>query len=403
MEKREKKINFIILNINAYANYSGKDMAGAMRIKNLFNPLLEKKEVSVSNLIILDLLSIEHNGRNISSNPDVDCLSIGYKSLKKPLSVIGFLRHGIRFIKDHRQKNSTNIIYSYQYIDIRNFLLLLYAKLKGFKIVFDLVEDLNHLEIKSFNDRLHMKFSRFFLKLIRPYADGIFVISNHLMKETLEITANKIPVFMLPISVDFKNIKTVQQTKDADDTIKVFYGGSFAQKDGLEYLLEAVNILEKENYKFKLILSGKGEPNDMERILKKVKNKDLVDYKGFLSTEAYFDLLNNVNICCMTRNNSAFSNAGFPFKLGEFLASGKVIIASRIGDVEKYIVHKESAYLVTPESTADIAEGLRYCFKNLDILSQTMGPKAKQIALKYFNSEVSSKYMLEKCLSICEN
>jgi glycosyltransferase involved in cell wall biosynthesis len=337
--------------------------------------------------------------------PGVDCLSIGYTSLKKPMSVLGFLRKGIRFIRQHKKQGATNIIYNYQYIDIRNVVFLLYAKMNGYKIVFDLVEDLNLLEAKTKKEKIHMATARIFLRMVPFFADGIFVISNHIMQLTTELTRNKIPAFMLPISVNFNNIDHAATTEiktENDNVIRIFYGGSFAKKDGLEFLLEAIDILAERNYHFKLILSGKGEPADMQRIFGGIKHPEVVDYRGFLSTQAYFALLNSVDICCMTRNNSAFANAGFPFKLGEFLAAGKIIIASRIGEVEKYITHKESAYLITPSSTKDIVEALTYCFDNLSNLKDTMGGKARAIALANFNSEVSSKYMLEQCISVSQ-
>ncbi|MEO6358572.1 MAG: glycosyltransferase [Ferruginibacter sp.] len=397
-----KKINFIILNINAYGSYAGKDMAGTMRVKNFFNPLLENKEASVSNLATLDLTCLEHNDFDKSEIKGVDCLSIGYTSILKPLSVIRYLRKGIRFIRQHTKKDVPNIIYNYQYIDIRNFVFLVYAKMKGHKIVFDLVEDLNLLEVKTRKEKMHMITSKIFLKMIPSIADGIFVISNHLLLLTNNLTKGKIPTLLLPVSVNFNNIERFKTPKEQDGIIRLFYGGTFGNKDGLHYLLEAVDTLSASAYRFKLILSGKGEQADMESIMGNLKHPELVDYKGFLTTEAYFTLLNSVDICCMTRNNSAYANAGFPFKLGEFLAAGKIIIASRIGDVEKFVVHKESAYLVTPSSTDDIVAALTYCFDNLSSLSGTMGLKARQVAEANFDSAVLSKKMMEKCMQISQ-
>jgi glycosyltransferase involved in cell wall biosynthesis len=188
--------------------------------------------------------------------------------------------------------------------------------------------------------------------------------------------------------------------KKDDEAVNIFYGGSFAEKDGFQYLLAALEIVHNKGYNFKLLLSGKASPHKKDSLFSTIIEKPFVDYKGFLSTKAYFELLASADICCMTRVNSAFANAGFPFKLGEFLASGKVIIASKIGDVENYLTHKESAYLVTPESTEQIVEGLEYCMQNLTTLTNTIGANAKKVAEKHFNAANSSKYLLEKCLEI---
>ena len=391
-----KNINFIILNVNAYAAYETRDMAGSMRVKNIFDPLLNQPEVSLSNLVLLDLLSLQNNNNSQSSNAAVDCLSIGYTSFKSPASLLGYLKKGMQFIKTHYKKDAENIVYNYQHPDIRNFLFLLYAKMKGFKIVFDFVEDKQHESVHTFNDKARRNLSLFFLKLIPAYADAVFVISTHLLSEAGKLTRNKIPVYLLPISVDFKNID-IYQKEPVNGVAKIFYGGSFAQKDGLQYLLPAIDILKEKKYQFKLILTGKGRPEDVEKLFPKFKDNDLIDYRGFLSTEQYFKLLSSVDICCMTRNNSAFANAGFPFKLGEFLAAGKLIIASKIGDVDKFLTHKENAYLIKPESTEDIVEGLSYYLNDLKNLSESMGSKARAVAEKNFDANISSRFMLEKC------
>ena len=89
----------------------------------------------------LDLLFLKNSGNNQSSIKNVDCLSIEYTSIINPFSDIGFLKKGMSFIKEHKKDDAQNIIYNYQYPNIRNFLLILYAKLKRFKFVFDLIEN----------------------------------------------------------------------------------------------------------------------------------------------------------------------------------------------------------------------------------------------------------------------
>lgn len=394
-----KSVNFIIVNVNAFASYETRDMAGSMRVKNIFNPLLGMPDISISNLVLLDLLSLQNNNNEESYKNKIDCLSIGYTSFKSPASIFTYLKKGFKFIKAHHKKNADNIIYNYQHPDIRNFLFLLYAKMKGFKIVFDFVEDKQHETIITLNDKVRQSLSLFFLKLIPFYADAVFVISTHLQNVAIKLTRNKIPVYILPISVDFNNIDNYKK-EQANVPVQIFYGGSFAQKDGLQYLLAAMDILKERKYQFKLILSGKGRPEDIEKLFPKFKDNDLIDFRGFLSTREYFKLLSGVDICCMTRTNSAFANAGFPFKLGEFLAAGKLIIASRIGDVDKFLTHKEDAYLITPESTEEIVEGLTYYLNNLKTLSQTMGANARRVAEKNFDANLSSNFMLEKCRNI---
>ena len=43
---------------------------------------------------------------------------------------------------------------------------------------------------------------------------------------------------------------------------------------------------------------------------------------GFLLEDEYYKILPHSDVLLMTRINSKYANAGFPFKLGEYLASG---------------------------------------------------------------------------------
>jgi glycosyltransferase involved in cell wall biosynthesis len=396
----DKPINFIILNINVYSNYTSRHIAGAMRVKNIFDPMLTKPNVTVSNLVLLDVLELENNNNTSQQLPNVPCLSIGYLKITNIFSVFSFIAKGKKFIKAQQIKNATNVIYSYQYPDIRNIILILYAKYKGYKIVFDIVEDKTFQNTPGLNEKITNWLSVFFFKKMRWYANAVFAISSHLMQLVQQHSKNKFPIYSLPVSVNFKNFKPSQTVNNLPKKqIEIFYGGSFAAKDGLEYLIAAINIVCKKHPTIKLVLSGKGKPADVEKMCSELEDKSILDFKGFLSNEAYFNLLQQVDICCMTRNNSAFANAGFPFKLGEFLAAGKVIIATKVSDVEKYLVHQQSAMLVAPESVNEIVMALNNCIENIATLKNIMGKNATAVAKKYFDAEIGSQLVYQTALN----
>jgi glycosyltransferase involved in cell wall biosynthesis len=118
---------------------------------------------------------------------------------------------------------------------------------------------------------------------------------------------------------------------------------------------------------------------------------------GFLSTEDYYATLNSCDIFCMTRVNSQFANAGFPFKLGEFLASGKGVIATKVGDVSNYLDDK-NALLISPNSVSELTEALTVFIKDPAKIS-VLGAEARKTAETHFDSEKVSM----KLLSIFES
>ena len=109
-------------------------------------------------------------------------------------------------------------------------------------------------------------------------------------------------------------------------------------------------------------------------------------FKGFLSKDEYYNVLNECDIFCMTRINSQFANAGFPFKLGEFLATGKAVISTNVSDVNKFIRNGENALIIRPSSEDEIAEALIYILKN-PILINKLGTEGRKTAELNFDSE----------------
>lgn len=90
--------------------------------------------------------------------------------------------------------------------------------------------------------------------------------------------------------------------------------------------------------------------------------------------------------------NSVFANSGFPFKLGEYLASGNVVIATRTSDIEKYLTHKQNAYLIQPEDSEMIAEAILELAED-DKLRKKIGTNGQVSARENFDAPKVSDYL----------
>ena len=95
----------------------------------------------------------------------------------------------------------------------------------------------------------------------------------------------------------------------------------------------------------------------------------------------------------MTRVNSKFANAGFPFKLGEFLASGKAVVATNIGDVPNYLFNDINAILIEPDSVDEIANALLMLISDPQ-KRERLGIQARKTAEHCFDSDIVSMKLL---------
>ncbi|MFI5185150.1 MAG: glycosyltransferase [Chitinophagales bacterium] len=375
-------------------------MASSKRVMNLMTPLLLKKMVTLNNLIYEKDIK-----QRLDKKGNLDGINfrvIGFRS-KNILTVFSFVFKGVAFLKKSRSREQKNIIYNYGSIDIKNLIFLLYGKLAGYKILIDIVEDNRYEKSVTPINKFRIRSSQFLLKNLWKLANSIIVISNHLYKRMQDITKGKRPLYLIPICVDLKHFKN-PGTIPRNDHLTIFYGGSFGEKDGLEYLIEAFEEVGKRYKNVDLILTGIGHKSNMDRIalqIDQLKNKDRIILKGFLTADNYFKLLNDSDIFCMTRVNSKFANAGFPFKLGEFLASGKAVIATSVGDVPKYLFNNVNSLVIAPNSVTEIVGALSSLIEDPGKI-QSLGVEARKTAEQYFDSEKISMQLFRIFESLYE-
>lgn len=385
--RSKEEINVLVLGVSLLDG-----MASSVRVRNLIEPLIENNSITVKNLI--------YAKHRIGKVEQLALLkSILYKvidfRLQNPFSTARFLLEGFKFLKKSKSPTDKNILYHYDYPDIKSIFFILYAKFLGYKVIIDLIEDNNFVtHYVSFINKVRIISSRFFLKISPWVTDGYIAISNHLVNKVRILTDT--PVFLIPISVNLDFFKANGEDVPGSKEIKIFYGGSFASKDGLEFLIDAFDEVSKKFDHVNLILTGRGLESDMETMLSQIqrlKHKDRVLFKGYLETDEYYSVMNECDIFCMTRNKSRYANAGFPFKLGEFLAAGKGVIATKVGDVQNYLVNGENSLLIDSESTGQLSEAISYFIQNSDQI-KTLGNRARETAELNFDSNKLSQNIL---------
>jgi glycosyltransferase involved in cell wall biosynthesis len=297
--------------------------------------------------------------------------------------------NGIRYLTKSRCKNGRNILYVRGYPSIDNIPMLIHAKVLGYRIIFDIVEDIGFVESASdFLAKMKDASARWFLWTLPMFADSVVVISRHLKEKIGRLARGRFDVTIFPISVDLKNFNCAP--RPFGDPVRIFYGGTFASKDGVENLITAFEDICKKHENVQLILTGKGSRDRMASILKMIADSAVsrrINYAGYLDDEAFYRELNGSDILCMTRTASAFANTGFPFKLGEYLATGRPVIASDVSDVSQYLTDRESAVLIRPDSSGAIAEAIEYLIADRE-RAMRIGAAGREVAEKYFDVKV---------------
>jgi glycosyltransferase involved in cell wall biosynthesis len=366
-------------------------MAATMRVK-LFAEFLVNHHHHVNILI-----SNQDNGDNAKSGINNGVKYSTLYKVKKPVLVYLLVYPFIVFYKLLllKQKNIMNILIIYSGVNLFNLQFMIFGKLLGYKIVIDAVEDnISSSEEMKILSRLNIKITEMILPYIGKFIDGVTVISMKLL-EKYQLLYKDHQIKLLPISAANINLIYKKSTKNAK--LKFVYAGSYGKKDGVTILIDAFNILSKKYPEIQLLLLGKITTGLSERI-QLLKNINIIQL-GYLDEKNYWINLSEADILCMTRIDSPYANAGFPFKLGEYLATRNPVIVTDISDVKDYLTDKKDCLMAKPSDKGSLIDAMEYLIENPEV-RELIGNNGYEKCIQFFNPEINGKILLNYLLNI---
>jgi glycosyltransferase involved in cell wall biosynthesis len=313
-------------------------------------------------------------------------LSLSFSALYKlPL----YFWVGFTTLAKWKKKNFINCLYCYNGPNIENVFFLLFAKFFGYYVIFDIVEDFAYTE-----ERLHLLarlknqsivlMDRYVLKI----AEGLVLISQYLKDKYDRRNQNLIPIQLIPISA---RCNRNNRKKPLGGPVKFAYAGSFAKKDGVENLIRAFKRVYRKNSNCMLLLTGAGM--NLKEIKRQIEGNNVIKYLGYLEDNEFYEFLQEADVLCITRTDSKFANAGFPFKLGEYLATGNPVITSNVGDVRLYLKDMEDALVVDPGEVNAIERAMEYCINNPGT-ARKIGENGRHKCEQFFNPEINGELFI---------
>jgi glycosyltransferase involved in cell wall biosynthesis len=132
---------------------------------------------------------------------------------------------------------------------------------------------------------------------------------------------------------------------------------------------------------------------DVKTWIQSLKIEQKVITTGMVVTAEVQQILNGSDILCVPQNNSNFNLAGVPTKLAEYSATGKAVIISEIGDINRYFKHLDNAYLTEPSSVESLTKGLQYLVDNQSIRSK-LSENILKTATQVFDYKVNGRKLL---------
>ncbi|PKF89110.1 hypothetical protein CW306_07210 [Bacillus sp. BA3] len=171
------------------------------------------------------------------------------------------------------------------------------------------------------------------------------------------------------------------------NTINIVYTGLLSKVTGVDLLVES--FMKVKNPKLRLIISGQG--SDLSPYLTESTKKDnRIIFKGFVSREEYYEILQSADILVNPRNMNYLQNKNnFPSKVLEYIATGRVIISTMFNGYEEY---KENIMFVD-SSVSELMEGILKAVEIIGVDAATVFEKNRKYAQKFAWEEQIKMFM----------
>jgi len=309
----------------------------------------------------------------------------------------GFL-NALFILYKHRKRNPNTVVLFFSVLPLDEIILTIFLKLSGIKIL----KEYNEAPLYVIENRKNQGFHRFKLKYLKlKRYDGTIVISDFL-KEFFSGIYPENRTFQIPILVDLKRFDVSPDKDTKSDARVITYIGALGRnKDGLDILLGSVSVVRRTTDNIKLIIACNGPEEELTKLKDMIFRSDLNDNVSVLvgldSREIAF-LLKRSDLLVLARPDNNQAKAGFPTKLGEYLASKRPVVITKTGEIPKYLEDRKSAYLAEPGDVNDFAQKLLYALNDPD--SDKIGTEGFHIAEKYFDYRIYGKELIEICRKV---
>lgn len=199
--------------------------------------------------------------------------------------------------------------------------------------------------------------------------------------------------FMLPNWVNTEFIKPIENSDrlrklfkfDRSDFI-VLYSGNLGEKQGLESLIDAAEILQKQNANhIKILICGDGAIKGKLMELKSEKKIENVIFHNLLPYEDLPQLMSLADIHLILQKKAA-ADSVMPSKLTTILSAGGLVIVSSGHEttLAKTVLNNKIGICIEPENTTLLVETILNIYEDKDCFSEYKN-NARKYAVENLN------------------
>ncbi len=212
-------------------------------------------------------------------------------------------------------------------------------------------------------------------KAIEPACSSIVVITQGLKKKLISIGIPEKKIVIAPDAVDIEEFDIDITQSEARDKLRldrnqklVIYTGHLFRWKGAHTLIDAFEILHKQEYEAKLVLVG-GMEEDIARVKKSISEKGIeniivVGHRPYREISLYLKAADIVVMADSMQYDISREYTS-PLKLFQYMAARKPIVAPTTPALLE-ILNTDNAWPYSPDDPKSLATTLKYALEHPD-------------------------------------
>lgn len=293
-----------------------------------------------------------------------------------------FYRTFLIMKKIHKKDKIIAIICYTRLVETQSFAFLLSKIIKS-KIILEISEHPLRDYQGSFIKKIQGKIK---ISIVSKLSNGINCISQYLIDFYLKRGVPEKKLFLIPSTVDPERFN-VSGNSTLNFEYILYCGNLNLNKDGVDILIKSFAIISEKFLNINLVLIGTGSTKE-ETILKNIVSmlhiQNRVYFLGQMIRTEVPNYLDNAKVLALSRPASIVADAGFPSKLTEYLASGKPVVVTKVGEIPHYLIDGENAFLSQPGSVDAFSKKLGFVLGNYEF-AKKVGLNGKELTSTVFN------------------
>lgn len=244
----------------------------------------------------------------------------------------------------------------------------------------------------------------FYERILPRYASTMTYASRAIQGRAIQMGFPSERMWHLPVGADLERFtpeirsKEILRTWNLDpQKLTVLYIGQLEGAANAHLLIQAAPVVIEKCPNAQFVIVGGGEQEEaLREEAGRSPARDSICMTGYIDSDFIPEIVGAADICVACFEDNPASRAKSPLKIAEYLASGKPIVASRVGEVDWMI--EGCGIAVEPGSETAIAEGI-LAYAAAPERRENDGRNARWRAEKHFSWEQGTE-ALEKAYRV---